>query len=414
MGQNDAASTNPGVTSSDFYSTFAFESKANTTWVKSIVVSAPAQCSEIKGDTAVTFKAPGMTVAKANCWQQPAAANPWGHDADLAPGLKLDADGNGSFIFHADQFPSGPITVRLYAKDSGSNQDYYEIQLFNKGGVSWNEGIPKSDPPAAKGMKLAFSDDFTGPLSISKDDSGTYWTHCGGGDGSTWPFGENEGPNNPFSQVGTYLRIHASKPPGTDGVTGSLTPIHPRSDKPGITVKAPCYIEGRFLALNAPGTWPALWVTTQSKDKSIGCDEMDLIEGYGTNSKNGGIWTAYHCTTHFWGQPVPAWVSGKELGPDGHPYQAHRMLNPAALGGKSSWSTTFHTYGLLVTQTETAYYLDNIEVLRHPTGKLAATLPMTFIVNLAIGGGGWSVDLQRYGNQADMWVDYIRMYEGAK
>ena len=30
-----------------------------------------------------------------------------------------------------------------------------ELRFFNKGGVAWNQGIPKNDPPAAAGMKLA-------------------------------------------------------------------------------------------------------------------------------------------------------------------------------------------------------------------------------------------------------------------
>jgi hypothetical protein len=51
----------------DFYS-------GNTTkgieFVQSIAVLAPAYCSNIKGDVTIVFKAPGMTLAKAFCWQQ--------------------------------------------------------------------------------------------------------------------------------------------------------------------------------------------------------------------------------------------------------------------------------------------------------------------------------------------------------
>jgi hypothetical protein len=409
----------------NFFDSFLFENPDKTApkaqWQQSIAVSAPPYCSEVQGDVTVNFTAPGMTEVKARCWQQPTQANPdpWGHDADLAPDLKLDAQGNGSFVFHADQFPNGPINIRLFAKDGSNKQDYCELQLFNKGGVVWNQGPPKDAPSVAKDMKMSFSDDFNGELSIAKDGTKTYWTHWGGGDGSVWPFTDFESPNNPFSQVQgqtkKYLRIHATKPPGTNGFTGTLTPIYPHNQGPeiqGITVKAPCYMECRFLAQNATGTWPAFWVTTQSKDKQVGCDELDLIEAYGTNAKSGGLWTPYHVTTHFWGQPEPAWVKSGEKGPDGNPYQAHRMVPMTELGGKNSWSTTFHTYGLLVTPEYTAYYLDNIEVLRHPSGKLSATLPMAFLVNLAIGGGGWKPNLERYGNQSDMWVDYIRLYQG--
>ena len=123
------------------------------------------------------------------CWQQPDADNPipYGHDAEVAPGLPLDAEGNGSFVFHADQFPNGPVNLRIFAKDSGNNQDYCELQLFNQGGVVWNQGVPKTDPPETHGMKVVFVDDFNGPLSIAKDNSGKYWTHWPGGDGSSSP-----------------------------------------------------------------------------------------------------------------------------------------------------------------------------------------------------------------------------------
>jgi hypothetical protein len=36
-------------------------------------------------------------------------------------------------------------------------------------------------------------------------------------------------------------------------------------------------------------------------------------------------------------------------------------------------------------------------------------LPFFFLINLATGGG-WPVDLSRYGGIADMYVDYVRVY----
>jgi beta-glucanase (GH16 family) len=334
---------------------------------------------------------------------------------ELAPHLTLGPDGTGSFVFHADQFPNGPINLRLFATDGGSNQDYCELQLFNRGGVAWKQGIPATAPAAAQGMTATFTDEFSGPLSISRDKSGTYWTHWGGGDGSAWAFGENEGSSSPFSLVKgatkSFLRIHAAKPDGVHGITGSLTTNH-------ATGKAPCYIECRFLAQNAKGTWPGFWMTAKHAadlgTNKGACDEIDAIEAYGTNSTSGGIWTAYHATTHLWGQPDPVWIKDKAKGPDGNPYAAHRMVPSMLMGGKTAWSTTFHTYGVLITPTVTAYYLDNIEVLRHPSGEVSASEPFSVIVNLAIGGGGWNADLQRYGNQSDMWIDYLRIFQGGE
>ena len=37
------------------------------------------------------------------------------------------------------------------------------------------------------------------------------------------------------------------------------------------------------------------------------------------------------------------------------------------------------------------------------------------MINYATGGiSGWQIDLEREGNASDMWVDYVRVYQGAK
>ncbi|MFI5379476.1 MAG: hypothetical protein ACHRHE_09280, partial [Tepidisphaerales bacterium] len=354
----------------DFYTGESGTSRKGIDFVQSISVSAPAYGADIRGDVTVTFKAPAMAKAKALCWQQPTPDKPgaWGHDVDVAPDIKLDADANGTFVFHADQFPNGPITIRIHAKDTASKQDICELQLFNKGGVVWNQGIPKTDPPAARGMKLAFADDFDGPLSISPDgQNARYPAHkTTGGDFSGWPFSNPAGENAPFGQVGTFLRIHASKKPGTKGSTGIISSL--RADGSGVSASAPCYFECRFIAQSAPGTWPAFWTLTKGTlgmDKSspdykamsaLGTDELDVIEAYGgygpKNPNSGG---KYGIVSHFWKQPKPEWST--EKGPDGkllHPSSA--TPDTMTLGGKSSWSHTFHTYGVLITPTDTVYY----------------------------------------------------------
>lgn len=404
----------------DFFTAVKGTSAKGIDFTQAIAVSSPAYCSDIQGDVNVVFKAPGMTRAEALCWQQPTKENPnpWGHDVNVAPGLQLDAEGNGSFVFHADQFPHGPVTIRIHAKDNGKKQDICELQLFNKGGVPWNQGIPKTDPPAVRGMKLAFADDFDSPLSISADGKGArYMAHKpGGGDFSGWPFSNPTGAANPFSQAGTWLRIHASKQPGTKGSTGLIASARP--DGTGFYATPPCYFECRFMAQSAPGTWPAFWTLgkgTFGIDKAspeykavanLGVDELDVIEAYGGWGPKNPNFPGYACTTHFWNQPKPAWLSE-------HP--DHKDVPVMELGGKSPWSATFHTYGLLITETDTVYYFDDIEVLRHPTGPASRSEPTYFLINYAIGGiSGWHIDLARYGNQSDMWVDYVRVYQGAK
>jgi hypothetical protein len=416
----------------DFYTGDSARGTKGIDFVASIAVSTPAYCSDIQGDVKVTFKAPGMTKAKALCWQQPTKDNtsPWGHDVEVAPDIALDAEGNGSFVFHADQFPNGPTTIRIHAKDNTKKQDICELQLFNTGGVVWNQGIAKTDPPAAKGMKLAFADDFDGPLSISPDGKNArYPCHkTGGGDFSGWPFSNQAGENKPFGQRGTFLRIHASKTPGTKGCSGILSSM--RGDGSGVTAIPPCYLECRFVAQSAPGTWPAFWTLTKGTagmDKTspeylavakAGCDELDVIEAYGgygvKNPNSGGV---YSLTTHFWKQQPPDWFAQKGADKKPNPrYIPHSgRVDTLKLGGRSSWSHTFHTYGLLITPTDTVYYFDDIEVLRHPTGAVSKSSPTWFLINYAIGGiSGWKIDMERYGNVSDMWVDYVRVYQGEK
>ena len=387
-------------------------------WVQAITIKRPELRSEVRGNVHVEFQAAGMTAARALCWQQPTSARrgSWGHDVNLAPDLKLDADGVGSFVFPADDFPNGPVTVRILARnDQTKKQDVRELQLYNVGGVAWKQGIPKLDPAAAAGMKLVFSDDFNGPLSVSADGKGKrYMAHKpGGGDFSGYPFSGPEVRRNPFGQKGTFLRIHASRDPADPndkGSTGLIAPVD--SDGNGFYVTAPFYMECRFVAQSVPGSWPAFWAIGKRKepqdDPKAPCDELDVIEAYGgVGAGNPNGYGLYAATSHFWNQ----------TGADGQPLKlsvpSDQRVDMTRIGGGSSWSTTFHTYGLLVTRTETVYSCDDVEVLRHPTNDVSKSAPFTFLINYAVGGiSGWKIDLKREGDASDMWVDYVRVYHG--
>jgi len=385
-------------------------------WVQSIVIKSPGLRSEVQGDVKVEFQAPGMTAARALCWQQPTKdnPNPKGHDTVIGSELQLDPQGNGSFVFPADQYPNGPVTVRILANNADSSQkDIEELQLFNKGGVVWNQGIPKSDPPAAKGMKLAFSDDFdSDDLSISATGKGPdgkptrYSAHTPWhGDFSGWQFANPDGPLNPFSREGTFLRIHASKQPDGKSSSGLISSVGDDGD--GFTAHAPCYFECRFIAQSAPGTWPAFWTNTNrgtQTPKNAPGDELDIIEGYGGVGQGNPNHPGYSVTSHFWNQKGP---DGKGLKPIG------KRIDMLTIGDDSYWSTTFHTYAVQITKTDTIYYLDDIEVFRHPSGEISKTEPAGFLINYAIGGiSGWKINLDREGNASDMWVDYVRVYQG--
>ncbi len=372
-----------------------------------ISVVSPAYCSEVKGDTAVALAAAGFRTLSVKCWK-----GGEGHGSDSAVAeVKLDAKGNGSFVFPADRYPHGPVTLRIHG-ENGAVRDNCYLQLYNRGGVPWKEGMPK-DPPAAQGMSLVFADDFDGPLSISSTDAkATYYDHKPPGgwqDFSAHTFSGRGSPKDPFAQVGTWLRIRASDAAHSSGIISSM-----KNDATGITARAPCYFECRFLGPNAIGTWPGFWLMTdymtdhvKGKGDKVPCDELDIIEAYGGEGRghpNAG--DGYMVTPHCWNQGEAGKAVEKKA--------FEGMRNPIRMrkaGIPSTWFETSHVYGCKITKTDTIYYCDDVEVGRHPTFPLSREQPLFFMVNLATGGG-WPVDLSRYGGVADMYIDYVRVYQG--
>jgi len=361
-----------------------------------VSVVSPGYGTDINGDTPISIVAPGFTSATAKCWQP---GGTYGSETTVAT-LSLNSAGDGSFVFPADSYPHGPITIQITGTN-GTTSDNCYLQLYNTGGVSWKEGIPASAPPAATaaGLSLVYSDDFTTMPSISANGAGaTYSAHKpGGGDFSGIPFADPTGPGNPFSQVDSYLRIRADANKNTTGLISSL-----RGDGTGFLAHCPAYFECRFIAPSAPGTWPAFWLLSYNGSNFSGpTDELDIIEAYGgEGSGMPNAPKAYQINTHNWNQTgIP---TNQTLS---------KTVNMATVGGGAGWLHTPHVYGCLVTATDTVYYLDNNEVGRHQTSPLSKTDGFWFMINLAVGGAsGWHKDLGRYNGIADMYVDYVRVY----
>jgi hypothetical protein len=371
-----------------------------------ISVIAPKYCSMIKGNTRIELATRGFKRVTAKCWK---AGGGFGTDSTVAT-VELDAEGKGLFVFPADAYPHGPITVRISGQEGGAKDNCY-LQLYNQGGVSWNEGIPRKPPAATEGMDLVFEDDFQAPLSISSTDSkARYYDHKppgGSQDFSVHTFSGYASPKNPFGQVDSYLRIRASDETHSAGLISSM-----KNDASGITAKVPCYFECRFIGPNAIGTWPAFWLMTDYmtdhvKGVKVPCDELDVIEAYGGEGPRApNAFDGYMITPHCWDQGE----AGKAL--EKQAFEGlHNPVRMGRFGIPSAWFETFHTYGCKITETDTVYYCDDIEVGRHATLPLSKKLPFFFLINLATGGG-WPVDLSRYGGLADMYVDYVRVYQG--
>jgi beta-glucanase (GH16 family) len=361
-----------------------------------ITVMSPDYRSDVHGTTAVHVSAAGFrSPLEVKSWLP---GGQYGSDSTVAS-VSLDGSGSGSFDFPADRYPHGPISVRISGtRISDGFVDTCYLQLYNTGGVSWNEGIPKAAPPGSEGMSLVFEDEFNGPLSISRTGYGTrYGAHKPDGlDFSQIPFSDPS-PDGPFFQRDTYLIIRAN---ALRDSTGLISSVNSR-DGTGFTVKAPYYMECRFIAPDAIGTWPAWWtLTDQYKGGKWGdeTDELDIIEAYGGDGpKSPNAPGAYMITPHMWGYQIAS-----------IPEKAN-PVDMRKVGGGGGWADTPHIYGLLVTSDSFVFYLDNIEVLRLPATPLAIKDPTYFMVDLATGGG-WPADLSRYGGIVDMYVDYIRVY----
>jgi beta-glucanase (GH16 family) len=186
-----------------------------------------------------------------------------------------------------------------------------------------------------------------------------------------------------------------------------------KNNATGIIARAPCYFECRFIGPNAIGTWPAFWLMTdymtdQVRGKKVPCDELDIIEAYGGEGHgHPNAFDTYMITPHAWDQGE----TGKAI--EKKAFEGlHNPVRMRKFGIPSTWFEAFHTYGCKITETNTIYYCDDIEVGRHETFPLSKEKPFFFLINLATGGG-WPVDLSRYDGRADMYVDYVRVFSGA-
>ena len=371
-----------------------------------IAVTSPAYGDEIRGDTPIQVVARGLAAVTAKCWK---GGDGFGADSVVAE-VQLDAEGKGAFVFPADRYPRGPVTVRIGGKVGEAGDNCY-LQLYNAGGVSWKEGIPDAPPPAARGMKLVFADDFDGPPSIGEGPEARYYDHKpprGHQDFSSIPFTSHGAPNTPFAQMGGYLRIRASEKANSAGLISSIKP-----DGSGVKASVPCYFECRFIGPNAIGAWPAFWLMTDfmANYAALGdktpVDELDIIEAYGGEGPgHPNADDKYMIAPHRWNQGAEATaLSDAVYASLKNPVQMRRFGIP------STWFEALHVYACKITESDTIYYCDDIEVARHPTYPVSKAQPHFFMVNLATGGG-WPVDLSRYGGQADMYVDYVRVYQG--
>lgn len=375
-----------------------------------ICVVSPTPGTTVTGSTVIKIYAPGMLNLACRAWHQPDSVNPapGGYDSWFAILPPNPTTGYTECTFPAADYPRGPMNLVISAWDTPAgnpnytHQDVLYLALFNSAGVSWKENAPAA-PAQAAGMTLAYLDDFTGPISTSRSGAGATYASTGPYDPTGAEFGDaifadQSSSENPFAVVDSkYLRIRGHKAApgfvdpkgwGRTYVGGMLSSL--RADGTGFATQYG-YFEARILAPGGYGPWPAFWIVSKNRvteGTTTPSAELDIVEMHAQSASMKRSSRADHC-----------W----RCNPDTH---VNNVTESFPIGGDSG--LTWHLFGAKVTPTEVIYYVDNVEVWRRPTSNPAKG-DMFFMIDLAMGSG-FPIDLSRQGNQADMWVDYVRVY----
>lgn len=352
-------------------------------------VLSPEYCSEIQGDTEIQLYSPDTQFITATSWLP---AGRYGRAGTIAV-APVDKNGYCSFVFHGDDFPHGPVTLTLKGTPDSEEGAYY-LQLYNTGGISWNEGLnTASIPLQATGLSLLYEDDFDNPsLSIGKgNEKRRYTSHTPSAiNFSAYTFADYKSPQNPFTQMDTFLRIRADREKQSNGLICSVNESYT-----GFAIKMPCYFESRFIAQNTSKTWPSFFLMSVEKNALTQqeiFDEVDIMDARGHDSYD----IPYSVSYHNWGSEQGLHIDESI---------------PMEDTGRGTWYTNPHTYGVLLKEDYITYYCDNIEVWRCKTSDVSKQAYYYFILDLAIGGCNCGPNyLTRYNGKADMYVDWVRVY----
>jgi len=383
-----------------------------------ISITSPAYRAEIKGKTRIEFIAPALARVEASSWKEGIGGS---KEINLTPQpIMLGPDGKGSFELPADEFPHGPMVVKLTGyKHDNTKADVCHLELFNKGGVKGDMGLSRApSPPAAAGMRVVYSDDFEKMPRISRTDSSAnyYDRKPDASEYGAAQFSQQGSETDPFHQTETWLRIRTSHVPDLKDQfnrqysTGFISSLHEDGKGFKTKPKRDQYFECKLRFGAAPGMWSAFWLLSGNNHAAHkaqpndppGCDEIDILEGYGP-------WVdLFHTTCHEWGyKNIP---NLQECLP---------FPDATKIGGKADMAEAFHTFGCLITEKKNTYYLDNVEYFSHPTLIRSWEDGNYFMINGSIqeqflnraGLINQAQNFSRYGGACDLWVDWVRVYQ---
>lgn len=241
-------------------------------------------------------------------------------------------------------------------------------------------------------MTSSFFDNFSS-LWLHNGTSGVWdakfpWAPESGGTLHTngelqWYVNPNYEPSkslNPFSVQNGILTIKAERTPldmkdsvgGYDYTSGVLTTHSSFSQTYG-------YFEMRADMPDDHGAWPAFWLLPQDGSWP---PELDVVEMRGQDSHT------VHTTVH-------SNAGGQ------HTTESTAVKLPSTDG--------FHTYGMLWTEDEIVWYIDDVAVSRADTPD-DMHKPMYMLVNLAVGGTAGTPSSD-FDDGSVMRIDYIRAYQ---
>jgi len=248
--------------------------------------------------------------------------------------------------------------------------------------VACNPYAPAAEPRALD-ISLyheTFSETFRGPLDVTPWGPSEWIAH------TPWhgDFGDAQFSDPragfPFTTGPQGLNIIARKNAEGKWQSGLLCSLDPEGRG---FAQAGGYFEARMKMPPGPGVWPAFWLVTHTGSDNNA--EIDVVEFYGKFPDG------YHVTSHLW-------PKAKGVKP-----QSQEMVIPVPYG---SLTQSFHTYGAEILDNDLVFYLDRHEVARMPASP-AAKLPLSILVNLALGAG-WPID--QTPDPSVLEVDYVKAF----
>lgn len=361
-----------------------------------LTVLCPRSNTTIQGTTTMKISAPGATSVVARVWQSSTSPYPEPAPITVVP----DGRGIATLAFDAARLAHGPINVELRAFSGSTILETVWAQLFNGSGPQTPRLLPSpaSFTPSS-GMTLAYSEEFTAPVSFSRTGVGADYASAKPEWWGANEFGQavfadpSAGYDNLTVVDDDFLKIALKPLPagvtdpnrwGRGHIGGMLSSA--RVGGSGFSAQYG-YFEARMLAPGGKGIWPAFWLLPNDNLPSAQSivAEIDVVEIYGHNPMG-------NC------QSIHSYRSGVATSKN----FCGTRFDSVQLG------LEWHTYGVKVGTDNVVYYIDGRQVATVPQVP-GGDSPMFFMANFALSDD-WPIDLAATGDEAALYVDYIRVY----